>query len=154
MKQELFRKAALENLSMPERLDAGMQITRPRAWIALATILLLLLAAVAWSIAGSLPASVEGQGIIIREGGTFNIVSFGTGVITEMADLKLGEPVRRGQMLGRVAQPEMQQQIDAQRIALQQLMDEEKDTTGRMGRCGRCRKIRRGCSRRCWSAAS
>ncbi len=132
MKQELFRKAALENLSMPERLDAGMQITRPRAWIALATILLLLVAAVAWSIAGSLPASVEGQGIIIREGGTFNIVSFGTGVITEMADLKLGEPVRRGQMLGRVAQPEMQQQIDAQRIALQQLMDEEKDTTSRM----------------------
>nr|WP_314628713.1 NHLP bacteriocin system secretion protein [uncultured Noviherbaspirillum sp.] len=132
MKQELFRKAALENLSMPERLDAGMQIARPRAWIALATILLLLLAAVAWSIAGSLPASVEGQGIIIREGGTFNIVSFGTGVITEMTDLKLGEPVRRGQMLGRLAQPEMQQQIDAQRIALQQLTDEEKDTTGRM----------------------
>jgi len=44
----------------------------------------------------------------------------------------VGEAVRRGQLLGRLAQPEMQQQIDAQRIALQQLLDEEKDTTGRM----------------------
>jgi HlyD family secretion protein len=49
-----------------------------------------------------------------------------------MTDLKIGEAVRRGQLLGRLAQPEMQQQIDAQRIALQQLLDEEKDTTGRM----------------------
>jgi HlyD family secretion protein len=87
---------------------------------------------VVWSITGTLPASVEGQGIIIREGGTFNIVSFGTGVVTEMADLKIGDPVRRGQLLGRLAQPEMQQQVDAQRIALQQLLDEERDTTARM----------------------
>ena len=132
MKQEMFRKAALENLSTPDQLDAGMQITRPRAWIALCAILLLLFASVVWSIVGTLPASVEGQGIIIREGGTFNIVSFGTGVVTEMRDLKIGETVRRGQLLGRLAQPEMQQHIDAQRIALQQLLDEEKDTTGRM----------------------
>ena len=132
MKQEMFRKAALENLSTPEQVNAGIQIIRPRAWIALCAILLLLAASVVWSIAGTLPASVEGQGIIIREGGTFNIVSFGNGVITEMADLKIGEAVRRGQLLGRLAQPEMQQQIDAQRIVLQQLLDEEKDTTGRM----------------------
>jgi HlyD family secretion protein len=132
MKQEMFRKAALENLSTPDQLDSGMQITRPRAWIALSAILLLLLASVLWSIVGTLPASVEGQGIIIREGGTFNVVSFGTGVVIEMTDLKIGDPVRRGQLLGRLAQPELQQQIEAQRIALQQLMDENKDTTGRM----------------------
>ena len=133
MKQEMFRKAALENLSSPEQIDSGIQIIRPRAWIALCAILMLLAASVVWSIAGTLPASVEGQGIIIREGGTFNIVSFGNGVITEMKDLKIGEAVRRGQLLGRLAQPELQQQIDAQRIVLQQLLDEEKDTTGRMG---------------------
>ena len=132
MKPEMFRKAALENLSTPDQLDSGIQIIRPGAWVALGAILLLLLASVVWSVAGTLPASVEGQGIIIREGGTFNIVSFGTGVVTEMTDLQIGAPVHRGQLLGRVAQPEMQQQIDAQRIALQQLLDEEKDTTGRM----------------------
>lgn len=132
MKQEMFRKAALENLSTPDQLDIGMEIIRPRAWVALCAVLLLLLAFIVWSVVGTLPASVEGQGIIIREGGTFNVVSFGTGVVTEMEDLKIGDPVRRGQLLGRLAQPEMQQQIDAQRIALQQLLDEEKETTGRM----------------------
>jgi HlyD family secretion protein len=132
MKQEMFRKAALESLSTPDQLDSGIQIIRPRAWIALCAVLLLLLAAVVWSVVGTLPASVEGQGIIIREGGTFNIVSFGTGVITEMADRKIGDPVRRGQLLGRLAQPEMQQQINAQRIALQQLEDEQRDTTARI----------------------
>ena len=132
MKQEMFRKAALENLSTPDQLDSGIQIIRPRAWIALCAVLLLLLASVVWSVVGTLPASVEGQGIIIREGGTFNIVSFGTGVVIEMTDLKIGDPVRRGQLLGRLAQPEIQQQIDAQRIVLQQLLDEERDTTGRM----------------------
>lgn len=132
MKQELFRKTALENLSAPEQLNAALQITRPRAWIALAAILLILVASVVWSVAGTLPASVEGQGIIIREGGTFNIVSFGNGVVTEMADLKLGDYVRRDQLLGRVAQPELEQQIQAQRTALRQLQDEERDTSARM----------------------
>ena len=132
MKQELFRKTALENLSAPEQLNAALQVTRPRAWIALAAILLILAASVVWSVAGTLPASVEGQGIIIREGGTFNIVSFGNGVVTEMTDLKLGDPVRRDQLLGRIAQPDLEQQIQTQRTALRQLLDEEKDIAARM----------------------
>ncbi|MET0961492.1 MAG: hypothetical protein ABWY05_01540 [Noviherbaspirillum sp.] len=132
MKQELFRKTALENLSAPQQLNAALQITRPRAWIALAAILLILAASVVWSVAGTLPASVEGQGIIIREGGTFNIVSFGNGVVTEMSDLKLGDDVRRGQLLGRIAQPELEQQIQTQRTALRQLQEEESDIAARM----------------------
>ena len=133
MKQEMFRKTALENLATPERLDAAMQITRPRAWVALAAILLILGATLSWSMVGTLPASVEGQGIVIREGGTFNVVSFGTGVLTEMTDLTVGDPVRRDQVIGKVAQPEMEQQVLAQRRAVEQLRAEESDLTTRMG---------------------
>ena len=109
-----------------------MEITRPRAWIGLSAILLILVATVIWSIAGTLPASVEGQGIIIREGGTFNIVSFGTGVVTEMDDLNVGDHVRNGQVLGRVAQPELEQQVQAQRTAVRHLEQEENDILARM----------------------
>jgi HlyD family secretion protein len=133
MKQEMFRKTALENLATPERLDAAMQITRPRAWVALAAILLILAATLAWSVAGTLPASVEGQGIVIREGGTFNVVSLGTGVLAEMSDLTVGDPVRRDQVIGKVAQPEMEQQVLAQRKAVEQLLAEERDLNSRMG---------------------
>lgn len=132
MKQELFRKSALESLATPDRLDEAMRITRPRAWVALTTILMILVSTVIWSVFGTLPASVEGQGIIIREGGTFNVVSFGTGVLTELTSFNVGDPVRHGQVLGRIAQPEMEQQVAAQRKAVQQLMDEQKDLAGRM----------------------
>jgi HlyD family secretion protein len=132
MKQELFRKSALESLATPDRLDEAMRITRPRAWVALMTILMILVSTVIWSVFGTLPASVEGQGIIIREGGTFNVVSFGTGVLTELTDFNVGDPVHHGQVLGRIAQPEMEQQVAAQRKAVQQLLDEQKDLASRM----------------------
>jgi HlyD family secretion protein len=130
MKQEMFRKTALESLAAPDQLDEALRITRPRAWIALAAILLMLVSALLWSFFGRLPASVEGQGIIMREGGTFNIVSFGTGVLTDMVDLKVGDPIRLGQVLGHVAQPELEQQVQAQRVVVQQLRAEEQDATG------------------------
>jgi HlyD family secretion protein len=132
MKQEMFRKSALDSLATPDRLDEAMRITRPRAWVALAAILLIFITSLIWSIFGTLPASVEGQGIIIREGGTFNVVSFGTGVVTDMIDLNIGEPVHRGQVLGRIAQPEMEQQVAAQRKAVRQLIDEQNDLISRV----------------------
>jgi HlyD family secretion protein len=129
MKQDMFRKTALESLAAPDQLDDALRITRPRAWIALAAILLILASALLWSIFGTLPASVDGQGIIMREGGTFNIVSFGTGVLTDMVDLKVGDPIRLGQVLGHVAQPELELHVQAQRVVLQQLRAEEQDAT-------------------------
>jgi len=129
MKPEMFRKTALENLIAPDQLDEALRITRPRAWIALAAILLIMGSALLWSVFGSLPASVEGQGVIMREGGTFNIVSFGTGVVTEMAELKVGDPIRLGQVLGHVAQPQLEQQVQAQRVVVQQLHAEERDAS-------------------------
>jgi HlyD family secretion protein len=90
----------------------------------------MLASALLWSIFGRLPASVDGQGIIMREGGTFNIVSFGTGVLTDMVDLKVGDPIRLGQVLGHVAQPELELQVQAQRVVVQQLRAEEQDATG------------------------
>ena len=41
--KNLFRSAALEKLSSPERLDVMMQITRPAAWMALLALGVLLI---------------------------------------------------------------------------------------------------------------
>ncbi|MBK4734000.1 NHLP bacteriocin system secretion protein [Noviherbaspirillum pedocola] len=125
MRPDLFRKTALESLSTPEQLDAALQVTKPRAWIALSAIALVLLAVLVWSIFGTLPANVHGQGIIMREGGTFNVVAFGNGVITEMKDLQIGDMVKKGQVLGRIAQPELEQQIEAQRTVVRELQQDE-----------------------------
>jgi HlyD family secretion protein len=123
---ELFRKSALETLSSPEQLDQLMQITKPRSWIALAALVLVLAAAVVWGVFGSLPTSITGQGVVIREGGTFKIVALGSGVVTELAILKTGDLIRKGQVLGRITQPALAQQIEAAKADLQRLQTEER----------------------------
>ncbi len=61
---KVFRKAALERLSSPDQLDTLMQITTPRAWLALAVIGALVLALIAWSILGELTDTVDGVGFL------------------------------------------------------------------------------------------
>src|SRR5690606_23600849 len=77
MREDLFLKSALHSLSSPGQLDALQRLTPMRAWIALAAIFLFLAAVLAWSVYGSLPVTVSGQGILIREGGVFNVMAAG-----------------------------------------------------------------------------
>lgn len=111
MSTEIFRKSALETLSSPEQLDQMMKITRPRSWIALSTMALVLVAAILWGIFGALPTTVSGGGIIVSKGGIFNIVSMGNGTISDLKDLKAGDQIKKGQILGHVSQPILTQQI-------------------------------------------
>lgn len=111
MSTELFRKSALEKLSSPEQLDQLMKITRPRSWIALGAMALILAVAILWSVFGSLPTSVSGQGIIMRKGGVFDIVATGSGRISDLQDFKIGEQINKGQILGHISQPVLEQQI-------------------------------------------
>lgn len=113
MSNPLFRESALQNLSSPEQLDQLIRITRPRAWIVLITLGFLLAAVLLWSVFGSLPTSISGQGIVIGKGGTYNIVSLGGGVVTEFEDFQTGQAIKKGQLLGKVAQPVMELQRDA-----------------------------------------
>jgi multidrug efflux pump subunit AcrA (membrane-fusion protein) len=125
MRDQMFRKAALERLSSPEQLDQLMQVTSPRAWLALATLGAILLAALLWSIFGSIPTKVEAQGILIRKGGLHEIVALTPGRVTEM-DVAAGDTVAEGEIVARLAQPELQAQLDAAQLELAHL--EERDS--------------------------
>jgi len=127
MNNGLFRQSALQALARPEQLDQFLTLTRPRAWLGLGALAMILAAVLIWGIFGSLPTTVVGTGILISRGGVFNVVALGNGVVTEMADLKVGDPVRKGQVLGRIDQPAMAQQIQAAQIELERLEKEEAD---------------------------
>ncbi len=62
----MFRKEALEKLSSPEQLDQLLKVTSPRGWLALVGLSVLIEVVVIWSILGSIPSTVRGQGILIR----------------------------------------------------------------------------------------
>jgi HlyD family secretion protein len=80
---KLFRKAALDKLASPERLDVLMQVTKPADWIAKLTILGLALAGLAWGFFGSIPGRVAGQGQLRGGGGIQTIQAGGSGVLSE-----------------------------------------------------------------------
>lgn len=116
----LFRKAALERLSSPEQLDVTMQVTSPMGWIALGGVSVLLVFALAWSILGSISIKVEGQGILIRGGTVFEVTAGAQGRLTEVL-VKSGDAVSVGQVVARMAQPELELKIENTKAQLKQL---------------------------------
>ena len=129
----MFREAAMQTLSSPEQLNQLVKVTQPYSWIALSAAGLALSVALAWSIFGRLPTMVTGEGILIRQGGTFSIVSQGSGVVTDIADLTVGKRVARGQILARLAQPELVQQVAAQQAVVRRLQAEQIDAAKALG---------------------
>jgi HlyD family secretion protein len=98
----LFRKAALDKLASPERLDVLMQVTSPMGWLALTTVGGILVGVIIWSILGSIPERIDGQGVLLRGGANSEIRSSGSGSIVSL-DLKLNQVVTVGQVVGTTA---------------------------------------------------
>ncbi|MEM6795418.1 MAG: NHLP bacteriocin system secretion protein [Acidobacteriota bacterium] len=109
-KKEIFRKVSLERLSSPEQLDQLMEVTSPKGWIALLSILGLLAIALFWGFWGNIPTSAGGQGIILRGGGVSAVVSAGSGQVEEIL-VRVGQVVRKGQVVARVRQEGIERQI-------------------------------------------
>jgi len=60
MRRPIFRRAALERLSSPERLDELIEVTTPRLWLVLLGACVLLLAVVGSGLHGRVPSTVRG----------------------------------------------------------------------------------------------
>ncbi len=120
----IFRQASLDRLSSPEQLDQLIEVTSPRAWIALAAIGGLLFAALLWGIFGSIPSKVMASCILIRPGGVDEIVAPGNGWISDIA-VEAGEHVRHGQMIARVERSESMDQIKNTEAKLHELLAQE-----------------------------
>ncbi|WP_434133344.1 NHLP bacteriocin system secretion protein [Sporomusa sphaeroides] len=114
MRQEqtegLFRQEALEKLRSPEQLDTLFAPATPVAWIALATVLLLVFSALMWSVFGVMATKVNGSGLIIDADGLVNISSDAGGRLAEIR-VKVGDRVQRGQVVATVEQPDLEAQI-------------------------------------------
>jgi hypothetical protein len=67
MQKRLFRKVALDRLSSPEQLDALMQITSPRSWVALLAVGLVLAGIILWSLFGWIERTIRTEGFLIQD---------------------------------------------------------------------------------------
>jgi hypothetical protein len=97
----IFRKEALDRLSSPEQLDQLMQVTSPRAWIALAAVGVVVLMALLWGIFGAIPTTVETQGVLLRRGGVKPLTAPFAGQVQKIAVMS-GDGVEADQELLRL----------------------------------------------------
>jgi HlyD family secretion protein len=116
----LFRKAALDKLASPERLDVLMQVTSPMGWLALTTVAGILIGVIVWSVFGSIPERIDGQGVLLRGGANKEIRSTGSGTLASM-ELKEGQMITVGQVLGTISAAGNNEEVNVARTKVQQL---------------------------------
>ena len=119
----IFRKAALDRLASPEQLDQLLYITRPRYWLLLVSIGTLLAGSVYWGFQGTVTTKVPGQGVIVRTGGVVSIAAPGAGQLLNL-DVKIGQEIHVNDVLGKIAQPNLIEQIRLAREAMEEARGE------------------------------
>jgi len=118
--KNLFRKAALEKLSSPERLDVMMQVTSPFGWLAVMALGFVIVIVVVWSVVGTIAIKVQGTGILMRGHEVLAVTAGSQGRLTEIV-VEPGDNVTRGQVVAKVSQPDLMLRIQGTRQELQEL---------------------------------
>jgi HlyD family secretion protein len=91
--------------------------------VALATIGGLLLGLVVWSVFGSIPERIEGQGILLRGGGLRNLTADGSGTLTKLT-VQLNDMVKEGQNIGEISQIGSTEEVKTAQQRLDQALRE------------------------------
>lgn len=110
MPPTFFRKAALEKLSTPEKLDQMIKVTGPKSWIALTTVALILITAIVWSIVGNVKTKLNVVGFLLG-GEVHEVVSTSQGQLINL-NVKIGDQVKQGDVIATIEQPQLSQQIE------------------------------------------
>lgn len=115
-----FRERSLQSLSSPDQIDRLMRVTNSRNWLLLLALTSLIAVVVVWSIVGRIATTVEGQGILIKTGGVLDVVAVDSGQVSALY-VDVGSTVQRGQIVARIAQPELEQQLENAQNELEEL---------------------------------
>lgn len=112
MNNDLFRNISLKKLSSPEQLDELIKVTSPRAWLVLIAITGILISTLVWGFLGSIPTKIEGQGILLNNGGVFSIEHHTSGRVIDVR-FKVGDRVKAGDVVARIELPELVDRINS-----------------------------------------
>jgi HlyD family secretion protein len=127
-KQELFRKEALDRLSSPEQLDQMVEVVNPKAWVPLVGIGLLIATGALWGVFGRLPLNVTGEGVLVRPRRVVQL-QVPTGGRVVSLEVQAGDLVEAGQIIGRIDQSAIEQQLAQEREKLARLEFQTNETT-------------------------
>ena len=100
-KKNLFSQEALDKLKTPEKLDTLLHVTDSLSWMAVISIMLLLIGVVIWSVMGSFTVKAEGMGMVMDSGGIVAVTHTGGGSISELK-VSPGEKIKEGEIVATI----------------------------------------------------
>ena len=127
--KSITRKAALDNFSSAELLDQLLIVIAARSWIMLCIIGAILIAALSWGFAGSIPVQIDGMGIIIEKNAPLRIANTtATGaVLKSMANP--GDVLEAGTEILIFGNPAANTDVKQAKETLESLIAQDKDDT-------------------------
>ncbi|MDP7564185.1 MAG: NHLP bacteriocin system secretion protein [Arenicellales bacterium] len=116
---ELFRKTALERLRSPEQLDEPLRVVRRKESVALLTLAFLVVAALLWSLFGSVPENGQGRAVLVTPGAVRTLQSPSAGRLVKWL-AQVGEVVAAGAPVAVLDQPEIRRKLSDGQAARQE----------------------------------
>ncbi|NCC81866.1 MAG: NHLP bacteriocin system secretion protein, partial [Clostridia bacterium] len=105
MSKKIFREKPLQNLSSVDQLDQLIKVTSARGWLALAGIGVILISVLVWAFFGTLTSKVSGSGILLNNGGVYNVVHNTSGQVLDIR-YKSGDIIEKGSVIARIELPD------------------------------------------------
>jgi len=118
----IFREAALERLSTPDRLDAGLTVVKPAGWALIWGITALVVGGLIWGCVVIVPVTVTGEGILLAPGGVLDVTSVSAGRVQKFV-AQVGDIIHVDQVVAEIAQPQMQQELETAEAELKDAID-------------------------------
>jgi len=118
--KSMFRKAALDKLSSPERLDVLMQVTSPVGWLAATSLAVVIILVIVWGVFGTISTKVRGTGLLLRGGAILAVTADTMGRVSELK-VESGDVVEAGQVIATLRQDDLETRIENQRALLSDL---------------------------------
>lgn len=114
-----------------------VRIASPMGWSVLAVVLVVMAAGLVWSFVSTAPVKVNGQGVLLADGGLALVSAPGSGRLSEL-HARVGDRVRRGDLLARISQPVLEANVETLR---RQVADLERERVRLVALRGRERGV-------------
>ncbi len=120
-----FRKKSLSKLSSPDELDTLLQITTPKTWVALITMVSCLIVVLLWGIYGQISYKINGSGMLMSSKGLFTIAAPSTGELS-MVLAEVGKKVSKGEVVAHIIHPDEAVEVNVAKKKLDGLLADSK----------------------------
>ncbi len=107
----LYREKALKKLSSPEQLDQLITVVNPRGWLAILAMGLVVMVFVFWLFYGSIPITIDGDGIITTPGGIKKVIAEESGILKNI-QVKFNDIIEKDQVIAEIKPPPLEKKRD------------------------------------------